>query len=66
MSETKAIQTYKNPELVVLRNPVARAKFGLSLVQTKFLFEVFKRFFDAIRRFVDKMEIFLYCSLTVC
>ena len=46
MSETKAIQTYKNPELVVLRNPVARAKFGLSLVQTKFLFEVLAFFKD--------------------
>ena len=46
MSETKAIQSYKNPELVVLRNPVARAKFGLSLVQTKFLFEVLAFFKD--------------------
>ena len=46
MSETKVLQTYKNPELVVLRNPVARAKFGLSLVQTKFLFEVLAFFKD--------------------
>jgi plasmid replication initiation protein len=46
MSETHNIQPYKNPELVVLRNPVARAKFGLSLVQTKFLFEVLAFFKD--------------------
>ena len=46
MSETTAIQTYKNPDLVVLRNPVARAKFGLSLIQTKFLFEVLAFFKD--------------------
>ncbi len=46
MSETNTIQPYKNPELVVLRNPVARAKFGLSLVQTKFLFEVLAFFKD--------------------
>jgi plasmid replication initiation protein len=38
--ENKAVQPFKNPEIVVLRNPIARAKFGLSLVQTKFLFEV--------------------------
>ena len=38
--ENKAMQPFKNPEIVVLRNPIARAKFGLSLVQTKFLFEV--------------------------
>ena len=46
MSETTTIQTYKNPDLVVLRNPVARAKFGLSLIQTKFLFEVLAFFKD--------------------
>lgn len=46
MSETKLVQPYKNPEMVVLRNPVARAKFGLSLVQTKFLFEVLAYFKD--------------------
>ncbi len=42
--EQKSIQPFKNEELVILRNPVARAKFGLSLVQTKFLFEVLAYF----------------------
>lgn len=46
MSENKPIQPFKNSEMVVLRNPVARAKFGLSLVQTKFLFEVLAYFKD--------------------
>ncbi len=46
MSENKSIQPFKNSEMVVLRNPVARAKFGLSLVQTKFLFEVLAYFKD--------------------
>lgn len=46
MSENKPLQPFKNSEMVVLRNPVARAKFGLSLVQTKFLFEVLAYFKD--------------------
>ncbi len=40
MIEKKEIVPYKDPDLVILRNPVAKAKFGLSLVQTKILFEV--------------------------
>ncbi len=36
----RQIVPFDNPELVVLRNPVARAKFGLSLVQSKILFEI--------------------------
>jgi plasmid replication initiation protein len=40
MLEKKEIVPYKDPDLVILRNPVAKAKFGLSLVQTKILFEV--------------------------
>ncbi len=42
MEETpsRQIVPFDNPELVVLRNPVARAKFGLSLVQSKILFEI--------------------------
>jgi plasmid replication initiation protein len=36
----RLIVPFDNPELVVLRNPVARAKFGLSLVQSKILFEI--------------------------
>lgn len=40
MTEKKEIIPYKDPDLVILRNPVAKAKFGLSLVQTKILFEV--------------------------
>jgi Initiator Replication protein len=46
MSDIKLVQPFKNPDMVVLRNPVARAKFGLSLVQTKFLFEVLAYFKD--------------------
>ena len=40
MTEKRDIVPYKDPDLVILRNPVAKAKFGLSLVQTKILFEV--------------------------
>jgi hypothetical protein len=40
MPENKDIVPYKDPDLVILRNPVAKAKFGLSVVQTKILFEV--------------------------
>jgi hypothetical protein len=40
MPENKEIVPYKDPDLVILRNPVAKAKFGLSVVQTKILFEV--------------------------
>lgn len=40
MIEKKEIVPYRDPDLVILRNPVAKAKFGLSLVQTKILFEV--------------------------
>ncbi len=36
----REIKPFQNPELVVLRNPVAKARFGLSLIQQKFLFEV--------------------------
>lgn len=36
----KELKPFDNPDLVVLRNPVAKAKFGLSLVQSKILFEV--------------------------
>ncbi len=39
-SPSRPIVPFNNPELVVLRNPVARAKFGLSLVQSKILFEI--------------------------
>jgi hypothetical protein len=39
MIEKRDIVPYKDPDLVILRNPVAKAKFGLSLVQTKILFE---------------------------
>ena len=44
MLEKKEIVPYKDPDLVILRNPVAKAKFGLSLVQTKILFEVIAYF----------------------
>jgi Initiator Replication protein len=40
MPENRDIVPYKDPDLVILRNPVAKAKFGLSVVQTKILFEV--------------------------
>lgn len=40
MPENKDLVPYKDPDLVILRNPVAKAKFGLSVVQTKILFEV--------------------------
>ncbi len=46
MSENREVKPFQNPDLVVLRNPVARAKFGLSLIQQKFLFEVFAFFKD--------------------
>lgn len=34
-------ELFKDPDLVVLRNPVAKARFHLSVYQTKFLLEVF-------------------------
>ena len=36
----KEIQLVNDPDLVVLRNPVAKARFHLSVYQTKFLLEV--------------------------
>jgi hypothetical protein len=38
--ETKVLVPFNDPELVVLRNPVARARFNLSVYQMKFLLEV--------------------------
>ncbi len=42
--ESQGIVPYKDPNLVILRNPVAKAKFGLSVVQTKILFEIITYF----------------------
>ncbi len=36
----KDIQLFDDPDLIVLRNPVAKARFHLSVYQTKFLLEV--------------------------
>jgi hypothetical protein len=36
----KVITPFHDPELIVLRNPVAKARFNLSVYQTKFLLEV--------------------------
>ena len=40
MAEQKNIQLFDDLDLVVLRNPVAKARFHLSVYQTKFLLEV--------------------------
>lgn len=40
MAEQKNIQKFDDLDLVVLRNPVAKARFHLSVYQTKFLLEV--------------------------
>jgi Initiator Replication protein len=40
MNEQKNIQIFDDLDLVVLRNPVAKARFHLSVYQTKFLLEV--------------------------
>lgn len=40
MAEQKNIQIFDDQDLVVLRNPVAKARFHLSVYQTKFLLEV--------------------------
>jgi Initiator Replication protein len=40
MAEQKNIQIFDDHDLVVLRNPVAKARFHLSVYQTKFLLEV--------------------------
>jgi Initiator Replication protein len=37
---TRVITPFHDPELIVLRNPVAKARFNLSVYQTKFLLEV--------------------------
>jgi Initiator Replication protein len=40
MAQQKNIQAFDDLDLVVLRNPVAKARFHLSVYQTKFLLEV--------------------------
>ena len=40
MAEQKKIQIFDDPDLVVLRNAVAKIRFHLSVYQTKFLLEV--------------------------
>ncbi|MBL7813820.1 MAG: replication initiation protein [Saprospiraceae bacterium] len=40
MADQKKIQIFDDLDLVVLRNPVAKARFHLSVYQTKFLLEV--------------------------
>ena len=40
MAEQKYIRAFDDLDLVVLRNPVAKARFHLSVYQTKFLLEV--------------------------
>ena len=40
MADQKKIQVFDDLDLVVLRNPVAKARFHLSVYQTKFLLEV--------------------------
>lgn len=35
----KDIEVYQDPDLVILKNPIATARFGLTVLQTKVLFE---------------------------
>lgn len=44
MTEDRIIEPFKDDNLVILKNPIANARFGLSVMQTKVLFEAIAYF----------------------